>query len=144
MTPGESDHKSGFTPPEQITGPILQSEPILVKTMSLSRKRWDRLKAEAQECKMGWTELWLGAAFAFVGIGAGAWVAFWALPSADPSKPHASQLSSHAQDNLRLIGTFALVVGLVCLLAWLHFRREHNADLDGLIRNMESQEHDDA
>ncbi|HEY5053160.1 MAG TPA: hypothetical protein VII45_07090 [Solirubrobacterales bacterium] len=110
--------------------------------MTLSRKHWDRLKVEAGEAKMGWTELWLGAAFTFFGVGAGAWVTFWALPGPESPKPHATHLSSAVQTNLRLIGAGALILAVVCFLAWLGKRRDHNASLDQLIKNMESHEHD--
>ncbi len=109
--------------------------------MALSRKHWDRLKEEAGEAKMGWTELWLGSAFAFFGVGAGAWIAFWALPGSDSAQPGETQLSAAAQTNLRVIGVGCLVIAIVCFMAWLGKRRDHNASLDQLIKNMESHEH---
>jgi len=123
-------------------GPIPQSEAYPVPGMTLSRKRWERLKDEAVEAKMGWTELWLGAAFAFLGVAAAAWIALWTLPT-DSAKTHITQLSAEGHNNLRLVGIFSLIVFAVCLLAWHDKRGHHNADLDALIRNMESQEHDD-
>lgn len=104
--------------------------------MSLSRKHWDRLQEQIEEAKMGWTELWLGAAFAFLGIAASAALAFVTLPASDPRLP------SSLHSNL-LLGTIAatLVFG-VCIAAWLCFRRDHNAKLISISKNMESHEHD--
>jgi hypothetical protein len=124
------------------TGPRIKSESYDVPGMALSRKHWNRLKAEASEAKMGWTELWLGTAFAFFGVGGAAWIAFWALPGPESSKPHATHLSSDTQFNLRLIGVASLIIAAVCFAAWLGKRKDHNASLDRFIKNMESHEHD--
>jgi len=138
----EEEQKEAKASYGSATGPIVAAEPYEVPGMSLSRKHWNRLKEEADEAKMGWTEIWLGAAFAFFGIGGAAWIAFWALPGSGSADPHATQLSSGAQDVLRLIGIFSLIVAVVCFLAWIGRRRDHNASLDRLIRNMGSHEHD--
>ena len=122
------------------TGPRIKSESYDVPGMALSRKHWNRLKEEADEAKMGWTELWLGAAFAFFGIAAAAAIARIAIPMDDPgAKTH---LSAEARHFLAAIALAALVGGAVCFLAWLGKRKDHNAKLDQLIKNMKSHEHD--
>jgi hypothetical protein len=145
-TPGDQgqgkSERPDYGPKGAATGPILKSESYEVESMSLSRKRWDRLKDEAREAKMGWTELWLGAAFLFLGVAAAAGIALWQLPTSDAPKPSVTQLSTEGYKNLVLIAIFSLVAGAICLVAWLEKRGTHNADLDALIKNMESQEHD--
>lgn len=117
-------------------GPRLKPESFEVPAMSLSRKHWDRLQEQIEEAKMGWTELWLGTAFTFLGIAASAALAFVTLPASDP------QLPSSLHSNL-LVGTIgATVIFGVCIAAWLCFRRDHNAKLDSISKNMESHEHD--
>jgi hypothetical protein len=136
-----AEQPSDYTPKETV-GPRITSEGFDVPGMTLSRRHWNRLKSEAAEAKMGWSELWLGAAFAFFGVGAAAWIAFWALPNTSDSEPGATQLSSEGQDLLRIIGSFCVALAVVCFLGWLQKRRDHNASLDRLIANMKSHEHD--
>jgi hypothetical protein len=128
-------------------GPIPQSEPYPVRGMMLSRKRWDRLKKEAEEAKMGWTELWLGAAFAFVGFAGAGLLALQTLPHARAAhvvgERLGDQLSTTTRGELWMLVAAATVIGIVCILAWLRFRDAHNASLDSLIANMRSQEHDE-
>ncbi|HEX6455392.1 MAG TPA: hypothetical protein VF009_02610 [Solirubrobacterales bacterium] len=141
-TESSQETSAAYGPQTDITGPRIKSESFDVPGMALSRRHWDRLKEEAREAKMGWTELWLGAAFAFFGAGAAAWIAFWALPGPESAKAHSSRLSADVQFNLRLIGVASLIIAVVCFGAWLGKRKDHNANLEQLIRNMESHEHD--
>jgi hypothetical protein len=138
------------TPPAEkatanIVGPRLKNESPEVETMALSRKRWDRLKEEAKEAKMGWSDLWLGAAFAFFGVAGAAGIARWTLPgpASQGAADGATHLAIDLQHELVWLTVGAAICGALCLAAWLHFRRDHNANLDALIRNMESQEHYD-
>lgn len=107
--------------------------------MTLSRKRWDRLKDEANEARMGWSELWLGAAFTLFGAGVAAWITFWSLPG--PDTHGISHVSGHAQEILRIVGTSLLVMGVVCFVAWRDKRGAHNAAINRLCKNMESDQH---
>jgi hypothetical protein len=118
------------------SGPIVQTEAYPVAGMTLSRKHWDRLKEQIEEAKMGWSEVWLGFAFGFLGMAGAAFIAYVTLPRSDPNLP----LSLHGE---LLVGAIAsAVMFVICLLAWLHFRSDHNSDLDAVIRNMESHEHE--
>lgn len=127
-----------YGPPGAV-GPVLKHETYEVASMSLSRKRWVRLKDEAHEARMAWSELWLGAAFTLLGAGAAAWITFWSLPG--PDTHGTAHVSSHAQEILRLVGSFFLVLGAVCFIAWLSKRDAHNREIDRLCKNMESDQH---
>jgi hypothetical protein len=120
-------------------GPVVTAEAYEVEGMTLSRRHWNRLKEEAEEAKMGWTELWLGAAFAFFGIAAAAAIARIAVPS--DGGPNETHLSHEAMHLLVYGAIVALIGGALCFLAWLGRRRDHNAEIDQLIKNMASHEH---
>ncbi len=119
----------------------MTTEAYEVEGMTLSRQHWNRLKEEAKEAKMGWTEVWIGASFAFLGVGAAAAIARLAIPEEKPGASHGTQLSTEGQHILMLIAIFSVILAGVCFVGWLHKRRDHNASLDRLIKNMGSHEH---
>lgn len=123
-------------------GPVMPAEAVEVEPMVLSRKHWDRLKSEATEAKMGWTDLLLGAAFAFLGVAAAAALTAWQVPVSDASASNAAtQISPATKTDLWIIAGGALLVALAFFAGWLGQRKDHNASLDRLVLNMESHEH---
>ena len=139
-TPEHPEEEGSPTANVAGVGPVLKSETYEIPSMVLSRKHWDRLKQQIKEAKIGWTDLWLGGAFAFFGVAASTLVARLTLPGPTQQSATATRLSSELQAILVFITVAAALLFVVCLLAWLNMRKEHNTGLDGVVRNMESHE----
>jgi hypothetical protein len=130
----------GSTTDNLTVGPVLKADTYEVPSMMLSRKHWDRLKDQINECKIGWTDLWLGGAFAFFGVAVSTLVVRQTLPGPSASTVSASRLSSEVRAVLLVIVIASAVLFVASLAAWLNMRVEHNADLASVVRNMESHE----
>jgi len=148
MTGHEDKRKQEVVPAAEgnlsaaVGGPRLVTESYEVESMMLSRKHWDRLKRQINECKIGWTDLWLGGAFAFFGVAISTLVVRQTLPGPSARTASASRLSSEVQAVLLVIVIASAVLFAVSLAAWLNMRVKHNADLASVVRNMESHEPD--